>query len=98
MDTELAVALVGGIVTVIAALIGAWQTLKTRTSEKEITAENTLEATLRERIVLRDEQLQDARNDIEELESDLETERRKNAQLQARLALALVENERLKES
>lgn len=48
-----------------------------------------MEETLRERIVLRDEQLAEANDKVDELES-------KVAQLEAKLALSLLDNERLK--
>lgn len=89
MDTATQVAIFGFLGTLVAAALSAFVALRTNKTEKTTAAETTMEATLRERIALRDEQLADEKDRVDELETQV-------ARLEASLAIALVENERLK--
>lgn len=70
MDTATTVALFGFAGVVISTMVGAFVALLTNRTEKKQTAETTMERTLRERLVLKDEQLADAANDLARMTRD----------------------------
>lgn len=70
MDTAVVVAIVGLIGTLVTVVIGAFVAVNLNRTEKHKVAEDTLEATLRERITLRDEKIMELNEDLQEC-SDL---------------------------
>lgn len=69
MDTATLIAVLGFLGTLVASIIGAIVAISTNRTEKAQTAEQTVEKTLRERILLRDEQIEDLKDDV--LEKDV---------------------------
>lgn len=70
MDTATTVAVFGFLGIFVSTVIGAIVSLITNRREKEQTAETTMERTLRERLILRDEQLADKDADIARITAD----------------------------
>lgn len=81
MDPVIAVAVFSFLGVVVTALAGVFVSIITNRKEKRQTSETTMERTLRERLTLRDEQLEDIKSDLaEELEVN-EVLRLQNANL-----------------
>lgn len=78
-DPTVQIALAGIFTTIITVIGGVVVTVINNKKERGNSAENAMEATLRERIVLRDEQIEDLRVDIEERDHTIE---KLNEQLQ----------------
>jgi hypothetical protein len=70
MDTATTVAVFGFLGIVCTGMVTVVVSLITNRREKEKTAETTMERTLRERLLLRDEQLADRDADITRLRAD----------------------------
>lgn len=93
IEPSVQVALIGLIGIVITAIGGAFVALSTNRKEKTMVAESTLEKAYEQRILLRDEQLAESRQDVQdllkersELVAKLTTTYEKNARLEAELA------------
>lgn len=65
MDTATTVAVFGFLGTLIASVVGGFVAIYTNRTEKQQTAEVSVEKTLRERILLRDEQIADLRAELD---------------------------------
>lgn len=72
MDTNIVVALISLAGLVIASVIGAFVSVHINRTEKRNTADSTLERTMEERILLRDERIIDLRDDVRERDERIE--------------------------
>lgn len=70
MDTAVTVAVFSFLGIVVSAAFGAVVSLATNRREKQQTAETTMERVLRERLLLREEQLADKDLDIQRITED----------------------------
>lgn len=93
-DTPTLAIVLGFMASVLATIGGAFVGMSVLRNEKKQTAETALEKTLRERIVLRDEELADVREDLQMAlaEKDAAIKRAEKAEQQRdRLFLAIAE-------
>lgn len=71
-DPTVQIAFFGIVTTIITVIGGVVVAVVNNKRERGNSAESAMEATLRERIVLRDEQIEDLRNDIAERDHTIE--------------------------
>lgn len=93
-ETPTLAIVLGFVATIITSIVGAFVATRLRKSEKEQSAELVLEKALRERIVLRDEALAEAKEDLAHaiVEKEAAEARAEKAEKQRdRLYLAIVE-------
>lgn len=89
MDPATTVAVFSFAGVVVTVLGGAVVAIYTNRSEKKTTAETAMEKTLRERIILRDEQIEDLKADVREAEDA-------KAVTEEKLSVKIIENRELK--
>lgn len=77
MDTATTIAVFGFLGSTITAMVGGFVAIYTNRTEKKQTAEVSVEKTLRERIVLRDEKIAELQEDLQELRESLEWEKKR---------------------
>lgn len=90
MEPSILVAVLGFFGVMVTSIIGAIVAMGTNRKEKQNVAETTIEKTLRERILLRDEQLEESEDDNRKLVAE-------NAALFAKLEMCKEAIEKLKE-
>lgn len=83
MEPSVQVALIGFFGVVVTGAIGAIVAVNNKRNEKILTSENTIERTLRERIALRDEQLEDKQEELEDKDAIIQSLYERIGKLQA---------------